>query len=45
MWDIEHLAGLSAEAEKARLNLETAVKKITETVERLTQKAAATAIL
>jgi acyl-[acyl-carrier-protein] desaturase len=40
LWDLEHLEGLSAEAEKARVSLEAVVKKIAETVERMAQKAA-----
>jgi acyl-[acyl-carrier-protein] desaturase len=40
LWDVEHLSGLNAEAEKARQNLEEVVNKISETVERMAQKAA-----
>ncbi len=43
LWDVEHLGGLNAEAEKARLVLEGVLSKITETVERMSQKAASTA--
>ena len=45
LWDVSHLMDLSEEAEKARLELDTVVTKIAETVERMTQKAAATAAL
>ena len=40
LWDVEHLAGLSAEAEKARQDLSTFIAKMSETVERMSQKAA-----
>ncbi len=40
LWDVEHLAGLSAEAEKARMNLEGVRVKIAATVERMAQKSA-----
>ena len=40
LWDVEHLAGLSAEAEKARQDLSSFIAKMSETVERMTQKAA-----
>ena len=40
LWDVNHLAGLSEEAERARLDLDAVVAKITETVERMSQKAA-----
>jgi acyl-[acyl-carrier-protein] desaturase len=43
LWDVEHLSGLNAEAEKARLVLEGVLCKISETVERMSQKAASTA--
>lgn len=43
LWDLEHLEGLNPEAEKARLNVDTVVAKITETVERMAQKAAGAA--
>lgn len=42
LWDVNHLAGLSEEAERARIDLEAVVAKITETVERMAQKAAST---
>jgi len=45
LWDVSHLADLSEEAEKARLELDNVVSKIAETVERMTEKAAATAAL
>ncbi|MHB1209160.1 MAG: acyl-ACP desaturase [Acidimicrobiales bacterium] len=38
LWDVNHLAGLSEEAERARIDLEAVVAKITETVERMSQK-------
>jgi acyl-[acyl-carrier-protein] desaturase len=38
LWDVDHLCGLSAEAEKARQSLEAVVAKITESVERVAQK-------
>lgn len=41
LWDVNHLAGLSEEAERARIDLELVVAKISETVERMSQKAAA----
>ena len=46
LWDVEHLAGLSSEAEKARQELAEFIAKIGESVERMAQKAAgATAAL
>jgi acyl-[acyl-carrier-protein] desaturase len=45
LWDVSHLANLSEEAEKARQELDLVVTKIAETVERMAQKAAATAAL
>jgi len=45
LWDVDHLAGLSAEAEKARQDLSEFVAKLSEGVERMTQKAAAAALL
>ncbi len=39
LWDVDHLAGLSAEAEKSRVELREFVAKISETVERMAQKA------
>jgi acyl-[acyl-carrier-protein] desaturase len=45
LWDVEHLAGLSAEAEKARQDLAEFVAKLGEGVERMAQKAAAAAAL
>ena len=42
LWDVNHLAGLSEEAERARIDLEAVIAKITETVERMAQKAAST---
>ncbi len=44
LWDVHHLAGLSEEAERARLDLDAVVAKITETVERMSQKAAGHAL-
>ena len=43
LWDVEHLAGLSAEAEKARQDLSEFVAKLGEGVERMAQKAASAA--
>ncbi|NNN08182.1 MAG: acyl-ACP desaturase [Acidimicrobiaceae bacterium] len=43
LWDVNHLEGLSSEAEGARVELNSVIAKITETVERMAQKAAATA--
>jgi acyl-[acyl-carrier-protein] desaturase len=40
LWDVNHLAGLTAEAEKARQDLALFLAKMTETVERMAQKAA-----
>ncbi|MBW4077715.1 MAG: acyl-ACP desaturase [Acidobacteria bacterium] len=45
LWDVNHLSGLSEEAERARVDLEAVVAKITETVERMSQKAAAHALV
>ena len=46
LWDVDHLAGLSAEAEKARQELAEFVSKLSDGVERMAQKAAgATALL
>ena len=45
LWDVEHLAGLSAEAEKARQDLAEFVAKLGEGVDRMAQKAAAAAAL
>jgi acyl-[acyl-carrier-protein] desaturase len=42
LWDVNHLAGLSEEAERARIDLEAVIAKISETVERMAQKAAST---
>ncbi len=42
VWDVNHLANLSAEAEKARTDLAGVVEKITASVEKLAQKAAST---
>jgi acyl-[acyl-carrier-protein] desaturase len=41
-WDVDHLAGLSAEAEKARTELDVFVSKLAANVERMAQKAAGT---
>src|ERR1017187_7261966 len=43
LWDVEHLVGLSAEAEKARQDLSEFVAKLGEGVERMAQKAASSA--
>jgi acyl-[acyl-carrier-protein] desaturase len=43
LWDVDHLAGLSKEAESARVELDSVVTKITGTVERMAQKAASAA--
>ena len=43
LWDVEHLAGLSAEAEKARQDLAEFLAKVGESVERMAQKAAGSA--
>ena len=40
LWDVDHLAGLTAEAEKARQDLAVFLAQMTETVERMAQKAA-----
>jgi acyl-[acyl-carrier-protein] desaturase len=40
LWDVDHLAGLTAEAEKARQDLVVFLAQMTETVERMAQKAA-----
>jgi acyl-[acyl-carrier-protein] desaturase len=40
LWDVDHLAGLSPEAERARMDLETAVAKLGEAVERMAQRIA-----
>jgi acyl-[acyl-carrier-protein] desaturase len=45
LWDVDHLAGLSVEAEKARQELAEFVGKLSEGVERMAQKAAGTAAL
>jgi acyl-[acyl-carrier-protein] desaturase len=46
LWDVDHLAGLSVEAEKARQELAEFVSKLTDGVERMAQKAAgATALV
>ena len=42
VWDVNHLANLSDEAERARTDLAGVVEKITASVEKLAQKAAAT---
>ena len=43
LWDVDHLAGLSAEAERARQDLSEFVASVGVTVERMSQKAAAVA--
>jgi acyl-[acyl-carrier-protein] desaturase len=40
VWDVNHIANLSAEAERARTELAGVVEKITASVERMAQKAA-----
>jgi acyl-[acyl-carrier-protein] desaturase len=45
LWDVDHLAGLSVEAEKARQELAEFVAKLSEGVERMAQKAAGAAAL
>lgn len=40
LWDVSHLAGLTAEAERARADLAAVVEKINATVERMAQKTA-----
>jgi acyl-[acyl-carrier-protein] desaturase len=40
LWDVDHLAGLSSEAEKSRQELSEFMAKMTEAVERMAQKAA-----
>ena len=40
LWDVGHLESLSAEAERARIDLAHAVEKITASVERMAQKSA-----
>ncbi|HUX03756.1 MAG TPA: acyl-ACP desaturase [Acidimicrobiales bacterium] len=40
LWDVAHLEDLSAEAERARVELADVVEKISATVERMAQKAA-----
>jgi acyl-[acyl-carrier-protein] desaturase len=38
LWDVDHLAGLSPEAETARVDLEAAITKLTVAVERMAQR-------
>jgi acyl-[acyl-carrier-protein] desaturase len=45
LWDVDHLAGLSVEAEKARQELTEFISKLSEGVERMAQKAAGAAAL
>ena len=40
LWDVGHLEGLSAEAERARQDLAVFVEKVSQSVERMAQKAA-----
>jgi hypothetical protein len=40
LWDIEHLKGLTKEAELARIDLVNVKAKIAESVDRMAQKAA-----
>jgi acyl-[acyl-carrier-protein] desaturase len=39
-WDLDHLAGLSPDAERARLDLESVIAKLGEAVERMAQRVA-----
>ncbi len=39
LWDVDHLVGLSAEAERARADLRDFIAKMSETVNRMAQKA------
>ncbi len=41
LWDVDHLCGLSKEAERARVELLTVVSTVTKTVERMADKATA----
>jgi acyl-[acyl-carrier-protein] desaturase len=41
LWDVNHLVGLSAEAERARQELSEFIEKMGATVERMSQRAAA----
>ena len=43
LWDVSHMGNLTEAGEKARLEIDTLVTKIAETVERMSQKAAAVA--
>jgi acyl-[acyl-carrier-protein] desaturase len=43
LWDVDHLAGLSPEAERARVDLEAVIVKLTASVERMAQRLAAPA--
>ena len=43
LWDVGHLEGLSAEAERARQDLAVFVEKVSQSVERMAQKAAGVA--
>jgi acyl-[acyl-carrier-protein] desaturase len=43
LWDVDHLADLSPEAEQARIDLEAAIAKLTASVERMAQRLAAPA--
>jgi acyl-[acyl-carrier-protein] desaturase len=43
LWDVDHLAGLSPEAERARIDLEAAIVRLTASVERMAQRLAAPA--
>ncbi|MGD0055178.1 MAG: acyl-ACP desaturase [Acidimicrobiales bacterium] len=43
LWDVDHLAGLSPEAERARIDLQAAIVKLTATVERMAQRINGTA--
>ncbi len=43
LWDVDHLANLSPEAERARIDLEAAIAKLTASVERMAQRLARTA--
>ena len=43
LWDVDHIAGLTMEAEKARAELAEMIKQLSATVERMAQKAASLA--
>jgi len=43
LWDVDHLANLSPEAERARIDLEAVIAKLTASVERMAQRLAGAA--